>query len=106
MRAGQLRHRVTLQQKGSVTQNEFGEEVISWTTVDIVWASVEPLRGREFIQAKQEQAMIDTKIRMRHRDGVTPVLRAVWNGRVYDILSVVRPEERQREIELMCREVL
>lgn len=106
MRAGRLRHRVVLQEKGTVSQNEFGAEVITWTAVATVWASVEPLRGREFIQAKQEQAAIDTRIRLRHRDGITPVMRAVWNGRVYDILSVIRPEERQREIHLMCREVL
>jgi head-tail adaptor len=32
MRAGRLRHRVVIQRK-TVTQNAFGEEVITWTTV-------------------------------------------------------------------------
>jgi head-tail adaptor len=30
MRAGKLRHRVTIQEKGTPARNSYGEEVISW----------------------------------------------------------------------------
>ena len=105
MRAGQLRHRVTIQQK-SVARNSYGEEVITWADVDTVWASVEPLRGREFIEMRRAGAEVTTRIRMRYRSGIAPEMRVVYGSHTYDIKSVVHVEERQRELHLMCREVI
>ena len=103
MRAGKLRHRITIQDK-TVSQNDYGEEIITWTDVDTLWGSVEPLRGREYIQARQEQAAVTTRIRCRHRSSITPSMRAVHDGRNYEILSVINPAERNIQMELMCRE--
>jgi len=109
MRAGELRHRVTIQEK-SVTRNSYGEEVITWGDVATVWAAVEPLargpRGREFIEAQRAGAEITTLIRMRYRSGIAPEMRVVYGSHTYDIKSVVHVEERQRELHLMCREVI
>lgn len=105
MRAGQLRHRVTLQSK-SVVQNTFGEETITWTDTATIWAAVEPLRGREFLEARQDQAEVSTRIRMRYRSGVAPEMRAVFGSHTYNIQAVIHLEERQRELHLMCSEVL
>ena len=105
MRAGRLRQRVTLQSKVAV-QNDSGEEVITWTDVATVWASVEPLRGREFVEARRAGAEETTRIVMRYRDGVTPEMRVTWGDHDYDILSVVHVDTRQREIQLMCRELV
>ena len=48
MRAGRLRHRVTIQ---SITEaaDTYGDIAGTPTNGDIVWASVEPLVGREFM---------------------------------------------------------
>lgn len=105
MRAGRLRHRVTIQSK-TVTQNSYGEEVITWTDVDTVWASIEPLRGREFEELRRAGADLTTRIVMRYQAGIVPEMRATEGGHTYDILSVVNVEERDRELHLMCREVL
>lgn len=105
MRAGPLRHRVTIQDK-SVTQNEYGEEVITWTELVTLWASVEPLRGREFIEVTQWQADVSTRIRTRFYSGVSPEMRAVHDSRTYEIVHVINPLEIPREMELMCREAI
>ena len=105
MRAGDLRHRVTIQQK-SVVRDTYGEEDVTWTDVATVWGSVEPLQGREFIEAKQTQAEITTRIRMRYRSGILPEMRAVWDGHIYDIEAVIDVGGRKRELHLMCTEVL
>jgi SPP1 family predicted phage head-tail adaptor len=106
MRAGNLRHRVTIQSKGTPARNSYGEEVITWATEATVWGAVEPLRGREFLEGKREGAEVTTRIRIRHRDGITPEMRAVWGSHTYDIVSVIDLEGREREIHLMCREVI
>lgn len=105
MRAGQLRHRVTIQQKDP-TQDQYGEQVPTWNQVAEVWAAVEPLRGREFLEAQRVGAEVTTRIRIRHRDEITPEMRVVWGDHVYDIKAVIHVEERQREIHLMCKELV
>ncbi len=105
MRAGRLRHRVTIQEK-TVTQDTFGAEVITWSDVITLWAGVEPLRGREFDELRRTGAEVTTRIVTRYKSGVLPEMRATYNSHTYDILSVINLEERDREVHLMCREVL
>jgi SPP1 family predicted phage head-tail adaptor len=105
MRAGPLRQRVTIKDK-SVSQNSYGEEVITWNDVDTVWAAVEPLRGREFLEGKQITAEVSTRIRIRYRSGITPEMQVVFGSITYDIHSIIHIEEREREIHLMCQEIL
>jgi SPP1 family predicted phage head-tail adaptor len=105
MEAGRLRHRVTIKSK-SVTRDTFGGETVSWTTTATVWAAVEPLTGREWLEGKQAAADVTTRIRMRYRSGISPEMQAVYGAHTYDILAVIQPEENRREIQLMCREVI
>lgn len=105
MRAGRLRHRVTIQEK-SVTRDDYGAETITWTDVATVWASVEPLRGDEFLAMDRRGADVTTRIVMRYYDGVAPEMRVSWGSHTYDVRSVIDVEERHRELQLMCREVL
>ena len=101
MRAGWLRHRVTIQNK-VVTRDAYGEEDFTWTNYITVWASVEPARGREFMQQTTEQVTYDTIIRIRYGVTVTPEHRIVWNGQYYDVRSVVSILEKRKELELQC----
>ena len=103
MQAGRLRERVTIQEK-QIVRNSFGEEVIQFVDLATVWAGVEPLNGREFLEAKTEQAQITTRVRIRYRDGIYPTMRLVYRSRVLVVDSVIHVYERQREIVLMCRE--
>jgi SPP1 family predicted phage head-tail adaptor len=105
MRAGDLRNRITIQDK-TVVQNTFGEEDITWTDVATVYAAIEPLRGREFLDSKMATAEVTTKIRIRERDGIRPEMRVVHGSTVYDIRAVIHVETRQREMQLMCQEYI
>ena len=104
MRAGQLDKRVTIQSK-TVTRDSFGAEVETWSTHDTVWASIEPLRGREWLETRQVQADIDTRIRIRYLSTVTPSMRVVWGTHIYDIIAPpIHTRTDNRETQLMCRE--
>lgn len=101
--AKRLRERITIQQPARVA-DAHGQMVETWTTFATVWAAIEPLQGREFFSAQQENAETKTRIRIRYREGVMPDMRVVYDSRYYNIRSVINPREHDREMQLMCTE--
>ncbi len=97
-----MSHRITLQAK-SVTRDAMGGEVITWPDQATIWASAEPLRGREFFAAHQEQAEITIRFRIYYRSDITTAWRVVWETRAYDIVQIIDLDARHREMELMAR---
>lgn len=79
-----------------------------WTTQATVWASITPLSGREFVEAKQRQIDATVRITIRYRADMlpTPNWRVKFGSRIYDIDSVINRDERGRTVDLMCREVM
>lgn len=83
--AGRLRHRVRIESyedrldsNGQTIQDpDTGEISREWTTVATVWAAVEPLSAREFIQSQATQSQITAKIIIRHREGLDASMRLV-----------------------------
>lgn len=86
--AGRLRHRLTIRQP-STSQNEVGEEIITWSTLATVWGRLEALRGEEQLQAKQLQAEIVARAILRYRSDVTTEMRLQYESREYDIDAVL-----------------
>ena len=109
MRAGRMRHRVAIQSP-STAVDSFGEQTDSWSTDATVWASIEPLSGREAQVAKQTNPRLSHRVLMRHRTGVTPRQRLVFgtggDARTYEIAQVINPDERNISLRIMCVEEL
>jgi SPP1 family predicted phage head-tail adaptor len=105
MKAGKLRHRLTLQNK-TKTRDEYGAETEGWVDVATVWAAIEPLQGREYLAAQQIQADVTHRITIRYRADIRPAMRGVLGARAFDITSVIDPEERHQELQLMAVEVI
>ena len=111
MRAGELRHRVSIQAPVE-TQNTYGEPEISWSDIATgVQASIEPLRGREFFTARQEVGEVIARIKIRWRNDVTVEQRVVHGPTCacnatateeFMIESALNIMDRQRELHLMC----
>lgn len=108
MQAGRLDRRVVLKEK-VITKDSYGQEVITWSTITTVWGEVQPLTGREFMEGRQVEAEVSTRIRIRYLTGIEPEDRAevTIDGStvIYDILAVLPVGMDRREIQLMCREV-
>lgn len=104
MNIGKLRRKIIIQQQTS-TQDGYGGTVKTWTDVATVWASVEPLDGREFFAAQQVNSEVTTRIKLRYLAGVVSKMRIVHGTKTYDILSVIDPEERHKELQVMCKEL-
>lgn len=103
MKIGKLRQRVTIQEYVA-TRDSFGAEVPAWTDVATVWASVTPVSGKEYFASAQVNAEVSTKITMRYLAGITPKMRVVFEARTFEIISVLNFEERDIELNLMCKE--
>ena len=102
MRAGQLRHRITIQ--SYTTTNTQGEISKTWSTHAKVWANIEPLTGREFFESGIEESEVSGKITMRYKSGVKPQMRVLYDSVYYDIVSVIHTGLREREMVLMVKE--
>lgn len=101
MRAGRLRHTVTLQSK-SVSRDAVGGESITWSTFATVPAEVQPLSGREYVAMRQAQADVSVRVRLRYLSGVNPAMRVQHGSAVYNVLEVIDVGARNRELELLC----
>ena len=102
--AGKLRHRLSIQEPAKTRAGD-GTVSESWLTLAVVWASVAPIRGRELIEAQRFESQVTHRVRMRYYAGLTAQHRLLFGTRVLNIESVLNKEERNVEMELMCREV-
>lgn len=86
--AGELRHRVLIQEQVTSRDSD-GVEQTAWEDVATVWASVEPLSAREFIQSGQTQAAVTARITIRYRAGLLASMRLVNRGQVFNIAGLL-----------------
>lgn len=105
MQAGQLRHRVTLQ-SASQSTDSYGQVTLTWSDTATVWASVQPLQGREAERAKQIHKDVTHNVTIRYRSGVSTAQRFKLGSRYLNILSVLNTDERNVELVCLCMEVL
>jgi SPP1 family predicted phage head-tail adaptor len=103
MLAGKLRHRLTIQQPDDHVGTA-NEELPNYSTFATVWGSVEPLSGSEGLQLRQMGSTASHRIKIRFHARITNDMRVAWNSRYFYIESHSNPEERNREIELLCTE--
>lgn len=86
MRAGLLRHRISLQALRRKQDPKTGEEVENWETIwDKVPAEVKPLSSRDLIAAQAAQSEATGRMVIRYRAGVLPTMRILYRGEIYDI---------------------
>lgn len=88
MQAGRMDRRITIQHV-TETQNDYGEAEENWKNFVTCWAEVKPVRGKEFFEADQINARIDTIFRIRWADGISPKMRIIYNEQIYNIYSLV-----------------
>jgi SPP1 family predicted phage head-tail adaptor len=105
MNIGKLCHRITIQ-KSTPARDSFGAEIEDWTDFAAVWANIEPINGREYFSAKQVNAEITTKIVIRYKEDITSQMRVLFADKIYEIISVICPEEKHTELLLMCKEII
>jgi SPP1 family predicted phage head-tail adaptor len=92
--AGDLDRWIVIE-KETVTRNKIGEATRSWTTFAEVWAQKNDSRGKEVLSFGREQAHRASIFTIRWREGLTPLMRIVHDGLVYDIVSIAELKRRE-----------
>lgn len=110
IRAGQLTRRIKLQQQ-SPSVDSYGQQVITWTDVATVWASIEPSVGRELMVAQAVSLDQPTTITIRWQAAfaspkTVAAMRVVYNGRIFNLHSVENEAERNTLLTLIASEGL
>lgn len=97
MRAGQLRHRIRIEERSG------GE----WVYFASAWAKKEQLTEREVFersdQLLQEEELI--RFRIRYRTDLNHEMRVIWDSRAFDIQRVEELDNTRRDMGLLCLEV-
>lgn len=102
MRAGTLRHRVSVEQRVQ-TRDAFGGVSDAWATFAAsVPAAILPVSGREFFSAEAQQSEVTAKIVMRELAGLLPSMRIVHGGQHYNIRAILPDATLARHIVCMC----
>jgi SPP1 family predicted phage head-tail adaptor len=104
MRAGTLRHLVTVQEPAE-TKGTLGDVEQTWSNKVTVWAAIEPVRGDERFALMQEKVTADIKVTMRAGEvpDLTPRMRLVHESQIYDIEAIVDVANRGITFEVFCK---
>ena len=104
MRAGRMIHTITLERRSS-GQDSTGQPVDTWATLATVRADIQPIKGNEYFAGSGERADITHRSRIWYQAALSTLSagdRAVFGSRIFDIEGALNPDERNREIHLMC----
>lgn len=98
-----FRHKAIIQRQ-TETLDDYNQPEDTWTTHATVYCSIEPLRGSEYMRAQQMQATVSHRITLRYRADLKPTDRFLYDGRYFEIQSIINIEERDRFLEVMATE--
>lgn len=106
--AARLKNKVIIQAYTD-TIDAAGGPTGTWSNFITRWAAVVPLNGSEYFAAQQLAVDVNVRIRLRFDTlaaTISPKHRVLWGSRTFDIMTVINPQERNKEIVLMCQEAL
>jgi len=90
MDAGELRHRIEIQEPTGTTGKALNNPKEAWKTFAKRWAKVEPLSGTEGVTADQQSADVTYEVTIRGGGpAITPQHQIVWKGKTLSIESVI-----------------
>lgn len=104
MEIGQMDRRIVLSDY-SLTRNEFGEAVETYTTTATVWAAVRHGSGNERMVADKNTVVGDAIFTIRFRSGITEKTRITWDGINWDIQHISYLGRRQF-IDVIAKKVV
>ena len=88
VRAGQLRHRVTIEKYMKGGRDDDGYNLPSqWVFYRKLWAKVTPLSSKDLMSAQAEQSEVTARMMVRYNTEIDTTMRVIWKGRTYAIDS-------------------
>lgn len=85
-------------------QTELGASKMVLTKRATVWAELRPVRGTEFLEYYREANALQFKVTMRYRSDLTEKDVLVYDGRQFEINSIINIMEGRVYMEVYCTE--
>ncbi|MGX5507194.1 head-tail adaptor protein [Bacillus toyonensis] len=109
MNPSKLNKRIILERKSSETKDEEGNAIPSeWKEFVKVWAEAKTPFGTgfksEIFQGNAEFVIKLINFTIRYRKGINSAMRARYDGKLYEIKSVIDIDEQHKEMCLICEE--
>jgi SPP1 family predicted phage head-tail adaptor len=106
VRAGELRHLITLQTPSTAAPDGDGGFTNTWTDLATVWASIVPATARDLerVVAGTVQSSATHLVTIRYLAGVTTKTRVVFGSRLLSVTGVQNTDERNISLVLVCQE--
>lgn len=107
LQAGRLRHRIDILQPTGAQDAAGGTTLASSgsTVFATIWATVEPISGNEQLAAQEFTSVVTHQIVIRYLSGVSANMQVRYSGRIFQILAVLNPLERNKVHVLLCVEI-
>jgi SPP1 family predicted phage head-tail adaptor len=106
LRAGSLRHNVTLQRFVQSSTDDRGHPVGSWEDVAYLRCSISPVGPRDADIVNQLYHEATHVIWMRYHTGVNIDTRLAFGDRKFHVGHVANIDERNAVLKLLCTEVV
>lgn len=105
MRIGLMRHRVGIASR-SLEVDNFGQQIETWGAAVEVWGRVEELEAEESQENEVTQQRAKIRVTIRYRDALTTLDRLEINGEQFSIVSIIKPKERERLLEIVAERLV
>lgn len=114
MRAGLLNKRITFEAKTETSDDLGPGGNYSWKTasgLSGIPAAVWPVSAREQREHGKLEMEITHQIRLRYLEGIDESQRIKWieprtnTTRYFNIVSIINPDHRNRQLDIMAKEI-
>jgi SPP1 family predicted phage head-tail adaptor len=91
MRQGELRQRISFQQKIEITDSNgfVSSSFEDYLNAKEFWASVMYPKGRETVEEHSVRNRVDIKVKMRYNPNIVPTMKLVYKNVEYNIETVL-----------------
>lgn len=109
---GRLNKRITFMQlkdkdeNGVPFENELGNNIQKLMPYKTVWASVEPISGKEYLEAQRAKNELTHRIYTRYFPDITVDMLINFKGRKFKIESVINYQEGNEMLQFLCTEMV
>lgn len=96
-RAGELCHRVTIQNKTTV-YDEYNYETEAWTEFKRLWGKLDFLSVKDSLNAKAAGSETTARLKLRKRNDIDTGMRVLFDGQTFQIVSPPKPDNENGRI--------
>lgn len=111
--AGGLNRRIPIQQQQPGVQDALGQPSQIWTTIYCCWASIDVQHSQLLYETAEFVGKNTLRITIRYTssyvfnrgDRIQYVEQGTSNTHIYEIQSIINPDQRNRMIVFLCYEI-